>query len=92
MAGRDDVRQQERQIKVQIKSVKEEVMALKQQLKRPAKDLKEVGYKVISTIFFDSVSFLGHHLNPLSNPTSLAQKERNQLSSASKTARDSVKH
>jgi hypothetical protein len=33
MAGRDDVRQQERQIKVQIKSVKEEVMALKQQLK-----------------------------------------------------------
>jgi hypothetical protein len=33
MAERDDVRQQERQIKVQIKSVKEEVMALKQQLK-----------------------------------------------------------
>ena len=74
MAERDDVRQQERQIKVQIKSVKEEVMALKQQLKRPAKDVKEVGYKVISTT------------------TSLAQKERNQLSSASKTARDSVKH
>jgi hypothetical protein len=51
MAERDYVRQQERQIKVQIKSVKEEIMALKQQLKRPAKDVKEVGNKVISTIF-----------------------------------------
>ena len=53
MAERDYVRQQERQIKVkvQIKSVKKEIMALKQQLKRPAKDVKEVGKKVISTIF-----------------------------------------
>ena len=77
MAERDYVRQQERQIKVQIKSVKKEIMALKQQLKRPAKDVKEVGNKVISDINHFSIlyPFWETNLALVSSPTSLAQKK-----------------
>jgi hypothetical protein len=39
MSERDSIREQERQIKLKIKKVKEEIKALKQQLVRPAKDV-----------------------------------------------------
>jgi peptidoglycan hydrolase CwlO-like protein len=39
MSERDSIREQERQIKLKIKGVKEEIKALKQQLVRPAKDV-----------------------------------------------------
>jgi septal ring factor EnvC (AmiA/AmiB activator) len=66
MAECDCIREQERQIKSNIKGVKEEIKALKQQLNRPVKDVKD-DRKKVNQPFCLSVSYVYTNLTHLTN-------------------------